>query len=750
MSDPACHPAPPPRAPAKVSAYDSRARRPLVALAGNPNTGKTTLFNRLTGSNARVGNYPGITVERTLGELKLGDRTLDVLDVPGTYSLVSRSNEEQIAIDALLGRHGHAQADLVVLVLDACNLERNLYMVLQVLELELPLILALNMMDAATASGIHIDVGALERRLGVPVVPVSAARAQGIEALRTQIDDALDDDPLNPPPGFRWTPTPALLDDLDAVVPHLGSERPETLGPSPSRAVALWALMSIDADDELDGIPGGLRLTVLDRLKEARHVGRDIDREVASARYAFIDTLCAEVLHRDPPAGRTWTQRLDAVLIHPVAGFAVFLGLMALVFQALFSWSDPAITLIETAFSALGEWTRGHLAEGILSDFLVDGLIGGVGSVLVFLPQIMLLFLFIGLLEDSGYMARAAFLMDRVMNKVGLHGRAFVPMLSGFACAVPAILATRTMERRRDRYLTMMVVPLMTCSARLPVYTLVIGALFPDDHVAGIPTRSMLMIGMYLFGTLMALVAAAVLGRTVLKGPRVPLLMELPPYRRPDTRSVLRMVAGRAKIFLREAGTVILICSIALWALLSFPRHGDEMDTLEAQRPAAVAAQTAAADSTAVEDLDAEIAGARLRNSYGGRLGHALEPLIAPIGFDWKIGVGLVGAFAAREVFVSTLGVVYGLGGKVDEESPTLRARMQNERRPDGRPLYSPLTGLSLLVFFALASQCMSTLAAVRRETGGWRMPALLFGYMSVLAWTSSFLVWNVGKLLGA
>ncbi len=723
--------------------------RRLIAIAGNPNTGKTTLFNRLTGANARVGNYPGITVERTLGQLTLEAETFDVLDIPGTYSLVSRSPEEQIAIDALLGRHGHPRPDLVVLVLDATNLGRNLYMVLQVLEFGLPLILALNMMDAAGAAGLHIDVGALERRLGIPVVPTTASKAHGLDALRTQIADALDDDPLYPPPGWRWTPTPALEADLATLVPHLGTERPDDLGPDATRAVALWALMSIDADDELEGVPAGLRLAVLDRLKHARESGRDPDAEAVSARYAWIDKLVAEVLHRDPPPGRSWTERLDAVLIHPVAGFAVFLALMFVVFQALFAWSDPAITAIEALFAATGDALRGALTPGMTADFLVDGLIGGVGSVIVFLPQIVLLFLFIGLLEDSGYMARAAFLMDRVMNKVGLHGRAFVPLLSGFACAVPAIMATRTMERRRDRFLTMMVVPLTTCSARLPVYTLIIGSLFPAGDVFGLPVAGLLMIAMYLFGTLMALIAAAVIGRTVLKGPRVPLLMELPPYRAPDPRSVARLLLGRVRTFLTEAGTVILACSIVLWGLLYFPRESSESAVVEARIAALPAEDAPDADPEARAALEAELAGARLRNSLGGRLGRLIEPAIEPLGFDWKIGVGLVGAFAAREVFVSTLGVVYGVGGDVDEESATLRERMRAEHHADGRPVYSPLAGLSLLVFFALAAQCMSTLAAVKRETRSWRWPSFVFGYMTALAWGASFLVWQVGRALG-
>jgi len=371
------------------------------------------------------------------------------------------------------------------------------------------------------------------------------------------------------------------------------------------------------------------------------------------------------------------------------------------------------------------------LPPGLLQDFLVEGIIGGVGNVLVFLPQILLLFFFIGLLEDSGYMARVAYLMDRIMRALGLHGRAFVPLLSGFACAIPAILATRTMERKRDRTLTMMVVPLMTCSARLPVYTLVIAALYPPSKLFGfVPVQGFLMVAMYVFSVVIALIAAAVLGRTVLRGPSVPLVLELPPYRLPILSTVLRMMWMRTRSFLREAGTVILVCTIILWALLSFPRA-------EPLSPQASGAERHAWQAAATQ------------NSFGGQLGHALEPAIAPLGFDWKIGVGLIGAFAAREVFVSTMGVIYGVGEDVDEESMALRDRMRAETRADGTAVYSPLVGLSLMVFFALACQCLSTLAVVRRETHGWRWPIFLFAYMTVLAWCASFVVYQGGRLLG-
>ncbi|MCB9529782.1 MAG: ferrous iron transport protein B [Myxococcales bacterium] len=719
-------------------------RPPLVALAGNPNTGKTTLFNRLTGANARVGNYPGITVERTVGRLLGAASPIDVLDIPGTYSLVGRSPEEQIAIDAILGRHGNPRPDLVVVVADAQNLERNLYFAAQVIELGRPTLIALNMVDAAKKAGITIDAPALARALGVPVVPVVATRPDTLGALRDAITAALAAPPA--PGGWRWTPDATLQADLDALLPVLGDAAPTDATPDLRRAVALWALMSIDESDELTDAPAELRLRVLDRLRDARVAGRDIDGAVIAARYAWIDAHAADWITR-AEVPTSWTERVDRVLLNPVAGFFVFLAIMFTVFQALFAWSDPLIGLVEDAFGWLGERVPALLGEGIAADFVKDALIGGVGNVLVFLPQIVLLFIFVAIMEDSGYMARAAFLMDRVMNRIGLHGRAFVPMLSAYACAVPAIMATRTMERRRDRYLTMMVLPLTTCSARLPVYALIIGAIIPAHYVAGVfNTQSLVMGAMYLFGIAMALVAAAVLGRTVLRGPRVPLLMELPPYRMPDPRSVARLVLSRAKVFVHEAGTVILVCTVALWALLYFPRAP------EAEAPPA-AAQTAidipqAPGAPSVTAQEEEMSSRQLRESYAGRLGHAIEPVIAPLGFDWKIGVGIIGAFAAREVFVGTLGVVYSVG-EVDEENPALRDAIRAERRPDGRPLYTPLMALSLLVFFALACQCMSTLAAVKRETRSYRWPLFMFAYMTALAWVAAFVVYQGGRLLG-
>lgn len=720
------------------------ASKPLVVLVGNPNTGKTTLFNRLTGQNARIGNYPGVTVERRSGSSKLdGNKLVEVVDLPGTYSLSARSAEEQIALWAVLGQGQYQKPDLCVFVADATQLARNLYLAIQLCELGLPLIIALNMIDEAGENPPNTE--ALEKLLGVPCVAISARRGTGMSALLAAMERAVG---AGPAPERRLSAALPIAYPAELLrdARELSHALPQGLRGDEGRdqALALWALTSIEEDDELSEIDPGLRRATL-ALRAASQ--RDLDQEVIAPRYAFIDEHLPELYrrHERHPRKRQLSERADRILLHPVWGFALFVLVMLVVFQSLFSWSDPAISLIEDAFGALRGALEARLPAGIFREFLTQGLISGLGNVLVFLPQILLLFFFIGLLEDSGYMARVAYLMDRIMKSLGLHGRAFVPMLSGFACAVPAILATRTMERQRDRLLTMLVIPLMTCSARLPVYTLIIGALFPPSRVFGfVPVQGLMMVGMYLFATLMTLVTAGVLGRTAVKGRRVPLILELPPYRLPSLSGTLKMMWERAWSFLREAGTVILACTVALWVLLSFPRVDPPQDTATTTAAAAVVQKHAPnAPLSAQPPPPSPIA-----QSYGGRLGHAIEPALKPLGFDWKIGVGLIGAFAAREVFVATLGLVYGIDETGDDEAP-LRSRLRAETRPDGKPAYTPLMGLSLLIFFAIACQCMSTLATVKRETHSYRWPAFMFAYMTVLAYLMSFTVFQVGRLLG-
>jgi ferrous iron transport protein B len=712
-------------------------RIPCVAIAGNPNTGKTTLFNRLTGARAKVGNYPGVTVERQIGSIELeGFGKVQVMDVPGTYSLSARSREEQLAIQAVAGLHPLEKPDVVVCVVDATQLVRNLYLVLQLIELDTPIVCALNMTDRLKVTGQSIDVKALKRALGVPVVPIVAPKGTGFEELRQAIGEVLKD-PRKAHVDWPWeSPEPLLEADVLTV----GKEIPDDwVGGNERRrrALALWALLSVEEEDELDSIPEALRNLVARRRMLADASGRRIEEEIIRSRYGWLDAHSPGFL-KESPQSLSLTDKIDRVLLNPTVGFALFIAFMTVLFQSIFAWADPLIGWIEVLFEWLGDTTVAVMPGGFFRDLLVQGLIAGVGGVLVFLPQILLLFFFIGLMEDTGYMTRIAYLMDRVMRLLGLHGRAFVPMLSGYACAVPAILATRTMERSRDRLLTMMVVPLMTCSARLPVYGLLIAAIIPPDHARPF-TQGLLLTGMYLFSTLIALLAAGVLGRTVLKGSRVPFLMEMPPYRLPHWPSIVRMMWQRSSVFIREAGTIILACTVGMWFLLSYPKAPE---TESAQAPVT-------SPISSDEKAEHEIGGSDLRNSYAGRLGRSVEPILKPLGFDWKIGVGLIGAFAAREVFVSTMAVVYGLDDGEDETSHTLRSHIHEQRWPDGRVVYTPLVCFSLMAFFALACQCMSTVAVVKRETGSWRWPIFLFGYTTAMAWVASFAIYQGGTLLG-
>jgi len=581
------------------------------------------------------------------------------------------------------------------------------------------------------------------------VVLTTASKGIGLDELRTAIGATIG---LEPTDNCAWTGLPPQVEGEVTTVTEALADAGFGQTPATRRAWALWSLLSLDSDDGAGtGLPASVLQTVQTIHRDAFEAQRHLDHEIIASRYRWIEAVVSDVRSVTREDTRKWTNRIDAVLTQRVYGLVVFAVVMAVLFEALFTWSEPLIGGIETATAWLQGGVTTVLPPGILSDLMVDGVIAGVGNVVVFVPQIAMLFFFIAMLEDVGYLARVAFVIDRLMGRVGLHGKAFVPMLSGFACAIPAVMATRTIESPRDRLITMLTLPMVSCSARLPVYALVTAVIFSaDQRVFGILSLgAVVLFSMYALSVAATLGAAAVLRRTVLRGPRLPLVLELPPYRVPVWSNVLLVTWRRVRKFLEDAGTIILTMTIILWALLSFPR-GAEIDArYDASRTQLLATATDAdIQAAGLADLDGRRAGEQLRYSAGGRLGRIIEPVIEPLGFDWRIGVGILGAFAAREVFVSTLGIVFGIE-EADEESVTLRSSLQNAEREGGAPLMTPLTGVSLMVFFVLACQCMSTIVVVRKESGSWRWPLFMFGYMSVLAYVASLTVYQVGTLLG-
>jgi ferrous iron transport protein B len=718
------------------------ARQLVVALAGNPNAGKTSLFNALTGLRQRVANYPGVTVERKEGlwALEPDLPPARLVDLPGLYSLDAASIDEEIARDILTGRMGGVPApDVVVAVVDATNLERNLYLVTQLLEAGRPVVVALSMIDLAERSKLEVDAGRLSSSLGVPVVPVTAKSKRGLEELARAVIEAVG----SKPPSAPWRLSP----EAEAEVRRLYAA-----GAS-SREEALRGLYS----EELPGDP-----ELREAVEQARGRLSSSDphwwQEPLTARYRWIEEVTAGAVRGAKQARPGSTERIDRVVTHRLFGPVLLLLVMAVVFQAIFSWATLPMDLIDRGFGALGEAVRARMPAGLLTDLVVDGVVAGVGGVLVFLPQILLLFFFIALLEDSGYMSRAAFLVDRLMRGVGLHGKAFMPLLSSFACAIPGIMATRTIENPKDRLATILIAPFMSCSARLPVYTLMIAAFFSDVRLFGfVPVGVLLMLSMYLLGVAVAVAVAWVLKHTILKAPPPPLVLELPPYRVPNFLNVLHTCRTRSWLFVKRAGTVILTISILLWALMTFPRSeakpvpdAEEGAAVQAMRETGPESRGEAAPLTAREAGDTADEAAQLQQSYGGRLGRLIEPLIEPLGFDWKMGIGLIASFAARETIVSTLSIVYNVGrGDDDESRASLIGAVRGAKRPDGSPAWTPLVAVSMMVFFVLACQCMSTVAIVRRETNSWRWPLFMVAYMLVIAYAASFVTYQGGRLLG-
>ncbi len=693
-----------------------RSRRLTMALAGNPNSGKTTIFNRLTGARQRVGNYPGVTVEWKEGVRRTTEAELRVFDLPGIYSLTTLSDEELVARDYLLRQ----RPDVVVNVVDASNLARNLYLTMELLELKVPLVVVLNMSDVALSQGMLIDAKALAHRLGVPVVPAIGSRGEGTDAIeRAVLDVGLGRNsfhPVRPDLGARVEAQIAELTPHIARAPLAGLTGPDR-----------WiAIKLLENDPQVHGLitDDALRAAAAQATRALDEgINTPSDIVMARQRYAFIQDVCQGALRIGPRPVGSLSDRIDRWAMHPVWGLPIFLVSMFVVFTLTFTAGNPLMNLVEAGFSWLASfvssfWPAG--SDSALRSLLVDGVISGVGGVLVFLPNIVLLFLAIAVLEGTGYMTRAAFVMDRFMSRVGLHGKSFIPLLIGFGCTVPAILATRTLETKRDRLITMLVLPLMSCGARLPIYALIIPAFFATRW------QGPVLWVIYLTGIVLALVGAKMLRQTVFRGETTPFLMELPPYHCPTVGSLAAQAGTRAWLYLKKAGTVILGASIILWFLTSYPK-------LPATTPSVPPAGTATMTTV---DTGADAAAAAMQYSFAGRVGHALTPMLHPMGFDWRIGTALIGAFAAKEVFVAQMGIVYAVGG-ADETSQALRAQLRRH--------YSPLVGFCIMLFCLIATPCMSTVAATRQESGSWRWALTQFWGLTFLAWALTAIVYQVG-----
>ena len=808
-------------------------RKNLVALVGNPNTGKTTLFNALTGFRQHVGNYPGVTVDRKTGDLRsaLDHPPIEIVDLPGAYSLSANSADEAVVLDTLMGQQARsARPDLVLIVADASHLSRNLFLVSQVVEIGIPVVVAINMIDLAESSGVHVDIQALAQGLHVPVVPVVATKRQGIDPLITAIVGSLGAPPSPMNVVFPECVT-AELDGLHDFIARADGR----VDHKPSGIELLQTLLDVGGFHERrlsQQIGESLIVDLTERRKRITAAGESVVEVEARTRYALIDALVERVVTSRRSRQTTRTELLDRVLTHRAFGMFFLVILMGACFQSIYSWALPIMDAIDAVCNMMGRAVETWLPPGAFRSLLADGLVAGVGAVLVFLPQILILFLFLAILEDCGYMARAAFLLDRWMGLLGLNGKSFIPLMSSFACAIPGIMAARTIEDRRDRLVTIVVAPLMSCSARLPVYILLISAFVPAVSFFGgvIGLQALTLLSMYALGVVVAVLVALLLKRTTLKGQRQPFLLELPSYKWPSVRTVLYRTYAQGKAFCASAGTIIFAVTIVIWAMGYYPRPasiaaaqaashkaaqethqedivriarsydrgvtGAEIIThkpVESALTAIESAELSWADRVAPNGLkegsaewqeargamdervaaivreagDAGIAAAAihesrralevrnreidlaeggqyLRKSLLGRMGQWIEPVVKPLGWDWRIGTAAIASFPAREVVIATMGILYNLGDKHNENSSTLREKLRAATWPDGRPVFNLAVALSLMVFFALCCQCGGTLAVIKRETNSWRWPLFTFSYMTILAYVGALITYQV------
>lgn len=701
------------------TAAGDKAAPPVVVTIGNPNTGKSTLFNLLTGLRQKVSNYPGVTVEQVSGTARIDDREIRFVDVPGTYSLSANSPDEIIAVDVLGGNISDLPApDLVLIVVDATNLRRNLFLATQVLEAGLPAVLVLNMWDRLDETGVSINADTLADKLGIPVIPLSAAKGEGLDRLHQAITGALAQPQISP---F------SLNQALDETTHQFQAELAAANIKQPGIAVRR-ALIDEDGYAEqrlLKLLPDPLKQR-FEQSREQVAQGRKLATLEARDRYSAIQTMLSACEQRRDVSQASWRDYSDRVVNHPVAGTFLFALLMAVVFQAVFAWAGPLVDAIDYLTGSLAEWARAALGNNLFGSFVADGVIAGVGSVVVFLPQILILFLFIIVLEDSGYMARAAFLMDRLMRGLGLSGQSFIPMLSSFACAVPGIMGTRIIANPSDRLATIMAAPFMTCSARLPVYSLLIAAFVPDQRWLGgvINLQGLVLFGLYALGILGGAFTAWLIGRMQKNRARSRFLLEMPPYRLPQVRAVLQKLLSRALIFLKRAGTIIFVVALVIWVLVTFPRPAAENSALT-------------------------IPSVSLSESYLGRMSNVVAPLFAPLGWDWKVTAAVIASFPAREVVIAALGTIYAVDDSDEANAErTLTSRIRQAQHPDGSLVYTLPMVIGLLIFYAYCLQCVSTIAVMRRETETWRWPVIAWVYMTGLGYGGAWLAYNGGKLL--
>ncbi len=700
-----------------------------IALTGNPNTGKSTLFNVLTGLNQKIGNFPGVTIDKKVGYCSLPDgRTAEVIDLPGTYSLYPKSRDESIVFSVLADQNNDLRPDLVIVILDATNLKRNLLLYTQVADLKIPVIVALNMMDMAKKADIAIDVDAFAAKLGVPVIPISARKTEGIDQLKQAISFAnkiaLQQESI----------------DVQALAPQLIGSIKQEMGIDND----YFALQLAHQHETLTFLSPAQNSRIKELEGEFNFHSQKAQGAETIARYSFInDLLYDTVTQKITAEDETLSNRIDKVLTHRVLGFVIFLGILLFMFQAIFAWSAYPMGLISDGFVWLQSNLHHWLPAGPLTNLLVDGVVAGLSGVMVFIPQIAILFAFISILEDTGYMSRVTFMMDKIMRKVGLNGKSVVPLIGGFACAVPSIMSTRTIENWKDRMITIMVTPLVTCSARLPVYTLLISLVVPNKNIWWVfNMQGLALTAMYLFSLVSAVVVAWVMKHLLKARERGYFIMELPVYRMPRWGNVAHSMFDRAKTFVFEAGKVIIAVSVILWVLASYG-PGKRMADIEQkyQQPQYIALQKTAPDS--VRRLKASD---KLENSYAGMLGHVIEPVISPLGFDWKIGIALITSFAAREVFVGTMATMYSVDGDA-EKMESVQQKMHSAKNPQtGQPVFTLAVAMSLMMFYAFAMQCASTVAVVYRETKNWRWPAAQFAYMTVLAYLASIISYHILK----